>query len=234
MGEELHADHRKRMLKKFRECGLDAFHDHEVLETLLFFSIPRVNTNDIAHRLLNRFGSFHEVFDAPYEQLREIEGIGDRSATFIKLLCSVIARYETSRTIANTNSAKLMNKSLIADYFIPQFTGETEEVLLAAFLDGKNRVIKCEEMGRGSNTRVSIDPFLILRRAIIYNAAGVVLAHNHPNGSPLPSFEDIEVTQSVKNLLSEMGIYMLGHCIVSGTVATFTDNEDVKYSLGGL
>ena len=78
MAEQLHKNHRERVLEKFRRFGLDTFADHEVLELLLFFAIPRVDTNPIAHRLMARFGSLHAVLEAPAEQLCEVEGIGPR------------------------------------------------------------------------------------------------------------------------------------------------------------
>ncbi len=232
MAEELHAEHRKRTLKKFRQNGSEAFADHEMLEMMLFFSIPRVNTNTTGHRLLNYFGSFHEIFDAPFEQLCEVEGIGERSATLIKLISAIMSRYKTSQIQADRNSAKLINRSLVANYFLPQFIGKIEESLLVAFLDSKCRVIKCEELAIGSNTRVDINCSLIARRALLYNTAGIAIAHNHPNGVPIPSPEDIDVTNELTDLLRRLDIQLVAHCIVAGSTASFVGYEYEKYTFG--
>ncbi len=228
----IHKGHRERMFEKFDKYGPDAFHDHELLEILLFHVIPQANTNPIAHELINRFGKFHNVFEAPAEELCKVNGMGPKSARYIKELCALIARYEKSRSQADNDSARLLNRRLIAEYFIPEFTGKTEETLFAAFLDSKGRVIKCEELGRGSNTQVNIDPGTIVRRAVIYNAVGVILAHNHPNGPPLPSPEDNKITANIGGLLSEIGIKLVAHCIVAGATAGFVGHENEKYTLG--
>ncbi len=228
MGEELHANHRKRMLQKFMEYGLAPFHDHEVLEILLFFAIPRVNTNPIAHRLLKRFDTLHGVLEAPVQQLKEVEGIGEYAATLIKFMCALTARYEASRV----ETDKLANYSLIAKYFIPKFIGKTNEVLFAAFLDGTGRVIRCEEISRGSNTSVEINHGVIMRLAIINNAAAVILAHNHPDGLLMPSDDDTYQTDMLKRLLGQVDINLVAHCIVSGTSACFVHNKFLIYNLG--
>jgi len=230
--KNVHKGHRLRVFEKFDKYGPDSFHDHELLEMLLFHAIPQANTNPIAHDLLNRFGKFHDVFDAPAEQLCEIDGINIKSARYIKELCALIARYEKSRSQADNNSARLLNRRLIAEYFIPEFTGKTEESLLVAFLDSMGRVIKCEELGRGSNTQVIIDPPTIVRHAVIYNAVGVLLAHNHPHGQPFPSANDKKITANIGGLLSEIGIKLVAHCIVAGATASFVDHENEKYTLG--
>ncbi len=230
--KNIHKGHRERMFEKFDKYGPDSFHDHELLEMLLFHTIPQANTNPMAHELLNRFGKLHDVFDAPAEQLCEIKGINKKTARYIKELCALIARYEKSRIQADHDSARLLNRRLVAEYFIPEFTGKIEETLLVAFLDSKNRVIKCEELGRGSNTQVVIDPCTVVRRAVTYNAAGVILAHNHPKGQPVPSPDDIKITANIDGLLREIGVKLVAHCIVADATAGFVGHENEKYTLG--
>ena len=81
-----HAKHRERLKNRFATQGLDGFESHQVLELLLFYAIPRVDTNPIAHRLLDRFGSITGVLEASPEELKDIEGIGDNAANFLKLI----------------------------------------------------------------------------------------------------------------------------------------------------
>lgn len=215
MAEQLHKNHRERVLEKFRRFGLEVFADHEVLELLLFFAIPRVDTNPVAHRLLARFGSLHAVLEAPAEQLCEVEGIGPRSADLIKLSFALLARYQMDLAKTERHTEKLSTYERIGAYFVPQFAGERDEVLLAAYLDGAGRVIKCEEVARGGHAQVSADPFKIARTALLCDAKGVALAHNHPNGTAVPSAEDITVTNRIEQTLAGLGIELVDHCVVA-------------------
>ncbi|MCI7124726.1 MAG: hypothetical protein MR935_00770 [Agathobaculum sp.] len=214
MAEHDHADHRSRMLGKFRRHGLEVFEEHEVLEMLLFFAIPRKDTNAIAHRLIARFGSLHEVFEAPYEQLLEVAGIGPQSATMLKLVFCSFGRYQQGRVRADRDSEKLTTRERVGAYFVPQFFGKTEEMLMAAYLEGSGRVIKCEVISHGSHDRVLVDGYNVARRAMLCGAHGVALAHNHPNGRCEPSQEDIELTRNLIRQLAGLGIQLVDHCVV--------------------
>lgn len=215
MAEQLHQNHRERVLEKFRRFGLDVFSDHEVLELLLFFAIPRVDTNPTAHRLLARFGSLHAVLEAPVEQLCEVQGIGPRSADLLKLSFALCARYQMDLAKTDRHSDKLNTIEKIGAYFVPQFAGEQDEVLLAAYLDGAGRVIKCEEIARGGHAQVTVDAYKIARTALLCGAAGVALAHNHPNGTATPSAEDISVTNRLEQVLAGLGLELVDHCVVA-------------------
>jgi DNA repair protein RadC len=212
----VHKGHRKRMAEKFLQNGLRAFSDHEVLEMLLYFTISRKDTNEIGHQLIRRFGSLYEVFEAPYEQLLEVEGVGSQSALLIKMVYAMFGRYQENRTQVSWNSEKLINRQRVGEYFVPQFAGEREEVLLVAYLDDSGRVLKCVECGRGSHNQVGANPYQIARGAIVCGSHTVVLAHNHPNGVAEPSQQDIDITRRLKNHLEELDIQLYDHCIVAG------------------
>ena len=93
----VHDGHRQRLLRRFIEDGLDGFEPHNKLELLLFYAIPRRDTNEIAHRLLKTFGSFSAVLDAPIEELEKIECIGPSSAAYLKLLGQTAQAYYINR-----------------------------------------------------------------------------------------------------------------------------------------
>lgn len=198
------------------ENGLQVFADHEALEMLLYFAIPRVDTNETAHRLKQQFGSLHKVFEAPIDQLMQVEGIGLRSAQLIKLVHALIYRYQTDARTMRQITPRLNSTEAIAEYFVPQFLGEREEVLLVAYVDGTGRVLKCEECGRGGHSHVAIDSYQIVRSALLCQAQGVVLAHNHPDGVASPSKADHIETTYLRNLLSQLRIELVDHCIVAG------------------
>lgn len=212
----IHAKHRQRMMDKFMKSGMDSFSDHEVLEILLYFSIPRINTNEIAHQLYIYFGSLHGVLEAKPEELCKIKGIGLRSAQLINFTFALFRRYQLDLAKTQNNVTKLNTVERIGMYFVPQFSGETEEVLLAAYLDNAGRVIRCEEIMRGSASTVSVDTKKIIRAAVRLNAAGVVLSHNHPNGEAVPSAEDLSSTNYIERVLHEVGVQLVDHIVVAG------------------
>lgn len=215
MADNPHAKHRQRVMEKFRQFGLSVFSDHEVLELLLFFAIPRADTNETAHRLMRQFGSLHKVLEAPVEQLMEVEGIGQRSADLIKLTFGMLSRYQADIVKMEQHSDKLTSADRIGEYFVPQLMSERDEVLLAAYLDGAGRVLKCEEIARGGHAQVSIDPYKIATGALLCHAAGVAIAHNHPNGMAKPSEEDIDATRMLERTLTGLGIQLVDHCVVA-------------------
>ena len=215
MADNPHNGHRRRELDKFRRFGMDIFSDHEALEVLLYFAIRQGDTNPAAHRLMDRFGSLHAVFEAPPEQLQEVEGIGPHSADLIKFVYALIGRYQADVASMERNRDKLTSTERVGEYFAPQFAGEQDEVLLAAYLYGTGRVLKCEEIARGGHTHVPVDAYKIARGALLCGAVGVAVAHNHPNGAPVPSEADIQATYRLRDVLEGLGLELVDHCVVA-------------------
>lgn len=208
----VHDGHRERLKSRFLREGLNGFDDHMVLEILLFYTIPRIDTNPLAHVLLKRFGSLAAVFDAPYEELLKVKGIGPKTASMIKLIPSVcrsylISRCDVGRILTNTKD--------IGEFIIPYFFGETDEVIYLICLDGKNKVLDCSEMGRGSVDNVGINVRKIVEQAMSFNAVSVIIAHNHPGGLAVPSYDDLIASQKLKNGLAGVDILLIDHIIVA-------------------
>lgn len=207
----IHDDHRKRMKEKFHQHGLQSFADHEVLELLLYYAIPRVNTNDTAHHLLERFGSLEQVVHAPVEELMKVKGVGENAALFLTLIPAAyqrIAQSEKVDTILNS-----VEKS--GQYFMHLLQEERREVIYLACLDQKCKVISCHKLAEGD---VNVAPLSIRQaaeRALTSNASMVQLAHNHPSGIALPSEEDIYVTRLIKDILYPLNIRLIDHIIVA-------------------
>lgn len=214
--EKLHTNHRQRMLQKLRKYGLDAFADHEVIEMALYLSIPRGDTNPIAHRLLRRFGSLHAVFEAPIEELERVEGVGSRSAETLHILYLMFHRYRRDRVQMEQNAVRLNTIDKLGNYFVPQFSGAQRETMLVAYLDNAARVLRCEELEEGAVTQVQLDLHKVVREAFVCNAAGIVLAHNHPNGVAVPSNEDIELTRYAAHMLEELKMHLIEHFVIAG------------------
>lgn len=208
-----HEGHRERMRRRFLRHGLSNFDDHNVLELLLFYALPRRDTNEIAHRLLERFGSLDRVFEATPEELMEIPGIGETAAALIRLVP------ETARRclIVKQGSAKILpDVESMGSYFVPRFMNRNVETVLMLCLDPGMRVIDCRQVGSGGLTSASFSTRDVVRTAMTLNAKYVVLAHNHVSGIALPSVEDRSTTRLLRDALAQVDVKLLDHIIVAG------------------
>ena len=210
-GVKLHDGHRDRLRKKFVLGGIDGWPHHEVLELLLFYAIARRNTNDIAHRLIEKFGSFNGVFEAPLAVLKDVDGIGESTAIFLKLISAVARIYAESRNSCN-DSTSLEN---LYNSIALKFIGRTEEVVVLTLLDAKSKVLFSDVINKGSVNSVDLYVRKIIDLVAMYNASSVVLAHNHPSGVAVPSKEDLISTEHIKNLLRNMHVNLLDHLIIA-------------------
>lgn len=208
----MHDGHRLRIRKKFILNGFDNFEDHEILELALFYAIPRKNTNVIAHELLDKFGNVDAVFDAPMNMLKEVEGIGESAAVFIKMI-SGLARIYMERKFKNIE--KVPNMSDINDKITFKFIGRTEELVVIVLLDAKGKVLYEGVVNKGTVNAVDIYARKIIELIVLYNASSVIIAHNHPSGFAVPSVEDIESTSKLNKVLKSMHVELLDHIIVA-------------------
>lgn len=208
----VHDGHRQRMKGRFREAGAAAFDDHNLLEMLLFYAVPRRDTNELAHKLINRFGTYSGVLEASIDELMSVDGIGESAAVLIKLVPEMNKRYMQRSNDSDTISSA----SAAGKYFVSKFAYETVEVAYAMFLDSKNRIIACREISRGVVNATEICIRAIAEQALACKATSVIIAHNHPDGIPVPSAEDELTTQKIKLALSTVGIKLADHIIVGG------------------
>lgn len=209
----IHDGHRERLRERFTEHGLDIFNDVNALELLLFYSIPRKDTNEVAHRLLEHFGSLYEVFSASVEDLCQIQGISHNSAVFITMIPQIMRKAEISKTkdvktIEGIKEAK--------EFVIPRFKHRTEELLLMICIDGARKILCCKEIARGSVDGMTVNIRSLVEIAIKYKATSVIIAHNHPNGILRPSIEDDHTTNQLYKALAAVGIKLEDHLIVAG------------------
>lgn len=209
----MHTGHRQRLKDRFQAEGLDHFSDIQALELLLFYCIPRKDTNPIAHRLLDRFGKFHHVLDAPYSELVKVEGISDNAATFLTMFRQMIRYYEKSQT----NDIRVVTDTDdCGKLLVPYFCGVGDEMVYLLCLDAKCKVISCKKVGEGSVNSAAISIRKIVETAMAAGAVSVVLAHNHPSGLAIPSPEDVQTTKRLGQALHTVEIILADHIIVSG------------------
>ena len=208
----VHDGHRSRRKELFLKQGLDAFADHEALELLLFYTLPRVDTNPLAHRLLEQFGSLEGVFSATAAELEKVEGVGENAALLLSLIFPLTRRARTSDfahpVILNTTQE-------VGDYLIQVFCGVRGESLYELCLDAKNKLLRCYKVASGGADAVNISLRAILEKALECNASKVILAHNHPSGVALPSEDDKATTVIVREALETIGVELVDHIIVA-------------------
>lgn len=217
----MHEGHRKRTREKYRRNGLDGFADHEVLELLLFYANKRSDTNETAHRLLRRFGSLSAVLEASYDELVQVEDVGDVAATLITMVPALFRRYSDDKVSSIT---EILSSQQAIDYSKPKFFGLSTERGALIFLDSQNRVKNFIFVCEGSLNTTSLDIRKCVQLALNNNASSVILVHNHPTGVASPSRADVETTQALVSAMMPIGIAVSDHIIL-------TDSE--SFSMAG-
>ncbi|MBQ7492222.1 MAG: DNA repair protein RadC [Clostridia bacterium] len=208
----VHDGHRQRMIQRFLQEGLDGFEEHQILEMLLFYSIPRRDTNETAHRLIDAFGSLSGVLDAPYQELLNVTGIGENTAAMLKLLPALTRVYQS----AAVKDIRINSSAAAGEYLLPRFIGRRDEAVFLVCLDVKGQVLSCNLLHEGSVNSAEVNIRKIMSTVLKYNAVNVILAHNHPGGVALPSDEDLATTRRIRDALAPMDVTLVDHIIVAG------------------
>lgn len=209
----VHDGHRDRLKSRFAEHGLESFNDINALELLLFYAIPRKDTNVMAHDLVDRFGSLSGVFDASLRELTEVPGIGENTALLIKLVPQMMKKCQLSKV----NDIRVFRSSNdLGRFLVPRFMDERDELALLLCLDSRKSLICCRVLNRGVVNAVDITVRRLVELALKNKAASLVLAHNHPDGIALPSREDEAFTRKAGEALRLMGMELVDHIIVAG------------------
>ncbi len=214
MPGHMHKDHRKRVKTRFHKFGLRSFSPHEQLEMLLYYSIPQGDVNPLAHILMDRYGSLAAIADAPYEELLSIGGVGEHTATLLKMIPQIVRIYleGASPVIEKYDTVDKIGELLVRNYL-----GTMREEVYLLLFDAKMGLLSCAPISAGTVTTVNLQPRMILEPAYAARAACVVLAHNHPNGIAVPSGDDLYLTNQLADALTRAGMPLLEHIIVAGT-----------------
>ncbi len=203
--------HRQRMRERFYKEGLDSFEPHEVLELILFFVVPRRDTNELAHRLIERFGSFHNVLESSRETLREF-GLTENTIALLKMLPSISNYYISSR---QSGTPVLANCTEIGNYAVSKIGERTVEVFGMIMLTHQMRLINFEIIETGTVNVTNVSARKVAEAALRNNSAKVVLVHNHPGGSLSASAADQKLTDELNRMLKSIGVAMIDHIIVA-------------------
>ncbi len=208
-----HEGHRKRLRLRFETEGLESFAPHEALELLLFYAIPRGDTNVLAHRLIERFGSLDRVLDADASELTSVDGVGSNTAALLRLI-PAFSQYYVRERFDKTVSIK--NSEQMGSFICSRIGFINREVLAAVAFDSRRNEIAFEIIDRGFSTEAPVKLRSLVEFAVRHNAAMIVIAHNHVLGAPTPSQADRDTTRRICTAMCEVGIPVCDHIIVSG------------------
>ena len=221
-----HTGHRERMKAEFLARGLEGWPDHRVLELLLFYTIPQGDVNDLAHELVERFGSLAGVLDASVEELKKVKGVGDHTAVFLRMLPAVLGRYQGARTRL---SAIINSPEEAYAWLEPYFFGARNEMVYVLCLDGKRQVLGVRKVAEGSIELAEVNTRRIAEESIGLRAAQIYVAHNHVSNLAIPSQADWLTTDTLRGALRPIGIELIDHLVfVDGDMVSLKDSEHLK------
>lgn len=209
----IHEEHRKRLKEKFSKYGSEGLSEHEFVELLLFYALPRKNTNEIAHLLINEFGSLRGILDAEVENLVQINGISEHTALMFKLISASVRKYVND---VNEIIGTILTPLNIHAYVKGLFYGHINEVAYVIFLDNQCIVRKVKQISTGNVNSAPIYTRDIIKLAVNERYPYLILAHNHPNGSAMPSRNDFQITKKIELGLNFVDVRLVDHIIVSG------------------
>ncbi len=232
----LHTGHRLRIRERARKESLRNFTEHQILEYLLSFVVARKDTNDLAHILINEFGSLSNVLDAKYEHLIKTKGISEVSATFLSTLPQILDYYHK---VKFGSKIIISNPQQTLNFIIPILSRVGNEHLIVVMLDNNNKLLHYEVFTMGESDKIKVKLSDVQSAVSKCNATKVILAHNHPTGRFSPSTADTIFTRSVFMCLSLLGIELLDHYIIQpdGSYYSFRqygELDNVKGNLGKL
>lgn len=222
-----HAGHRERMQLRFQKSGLESFQPHEILELLLFYALPRVDTNPIAHDLIAEFHSLSGVLDADIQDLKRIKGISENAAIFLKLLPQLCQQYQLDKL---REHVALDSTQKLCAYVQAKLSATVEEKVLLLCLDEHLHLLHCETISTGTAQRAALDTHRIVECTIRMRSSRVVLAHNHPQGQAAFSDADLFATQQLRRILDSMQIQLLDHIVLGKQGDTISMRQVMGWS----
>lgn len=226
--EGLHAGHRKRLKQQFAHDGGKSMSDYTFLELILFYALPQGDTNPLAHRLIDRFGSFDKVFEATREELLEVDGVGEHTASFLTTLLPVLSRYLERRA---GESFEYTDIEKIREYVTAKYTGVDCEKAMLLHFDAKGFFTNSFFLGNGDISHIEIDNREIASSIVRDKAVYSILVHNHPSGIVSPSTQDLRSVENISSFLNMLSVTLVDNIIVSNDdfLAFSQNSRYIKY-----
>ena len=203
--------HRQRLKEKYLTCGLEGFHDYEIMELLLTYGIPRKDVKEPAKELLKRFGGLKGVLDAGIDELREVRGLNAHTAVLVKLVKDIGAVYLLQKA---QERPQISCTAELIDFCKTAMGALKDEEFRVCYLDAQNRIIAMETVQEGIVNQAVVYPRKVLERALQWKASAIILVHNHPSGHVRPSDADIRLTRTIQETARTLDILVHDHLII--------------------
>ncbi len=214
--------HRQRLRDKFLNSSLEGFHDYEIIELLLTLGTPRKDCKQSAKEALMKFGTLKAVLEADAVDLKTVRGIGDKNVFGLKIAQAVARRYLADRVV---DKDFIRSSKEVLEYLQHNLRDKNREVFMVIYLNGRNQIIKMEEVFEGTLSTSAVYPREVVKRALDNEAAALVFVHNHPSGNPNPSKEDLTITNKLKEASQSIDVVVHDHLIIAGNeVYSFADH----------
>ena len=214
--------HRQRLRDKFLNSSLEGFHDYEIIELLLTLGTPRKDCKQSAKEALMKFGTLKAVLEADAVDLKTVRGIGDKNVLGLKIAQAVARRYLADSVV---DKDFIRSSKEVLEYLQHNLRDKNREVFMVIYLNGRNQIIKMEEVFEGTLSTSAVYPREVVKRALDNEAAALVFVHNHPSGNPNPSKEDLTITNKLKEASQSIDVVVHDHLIIAGNeVYSFTDH----------
>ncbi len=219
--QEKGAGHRGRLRDRFLEQGLGGFSDTDILELLLSFGTPRTDCKEPARQLLKKFGSFSKVLEAPLVALQGVKGVGPKNSFALHFVHGVASHYLKERL---QGKRYLHSSAEVAEHLVHSMRGLKKEVFTVIYLDSSHAIIDSEVVAEGTLNVNTVYPREIVSKALLFHAAALIIAHNHPSGSLQPSPQDLKLTKTLWLVCNYMQMQLLDHLIIGDGSYSFADN----------
>ena len=214
--------HRQRLRDKFLNSSLEGFHDYEIIELLLTLGTPRKDCKQSAKEALMKFGTLKAVLEADAVDLKTVRGIGDKNVFGLKIAQAVARRYLADRVV---DKDFIRSSKEVLEYLQHNLRDKNRELFMVIYLNGRNQIIKMEEVFEGTLSTSAVYPREVVKRALDNEAAALVFVHNHPSGNPNPSKEDLTITNKLKEASQSIDVVVHDHLIIAGNeVCSFADH----------
>jgi len=209
--EDYNRGHRRRLNQKFMNSGIETLHEYEALELLLTYVIRRQDVKRRAKALLEKFVSVKGILDAEIDDLKQIEGIGESSAVFFKLVKETASLYLKQKA---KEKKQVTCTSELLDFCKTVMGGKKDEEFCVIYLDVQNQIIEFETVQKGVVNQAVVYPRQVLESALKKKASAIILAHNHPSGHVRPSDADIRLTKTIQETAKVLDILVHDHIII--------------------
>ncbi len=217
--------HRKRLRERYLQGGIRGFSDRDALELLLTYALSRQDTKELAHRLLEKFGSLRSVLSQPPSMLQTVPGVGPAISVLISLSTAI-----TAKALKPPRGTQVMDSSeKVRKYLLASMGTLRKERLTALLLDSGNRLLDECVLEFGTVDRTTVHPRNLLEKVIATGATAVILVHNHPGGTARASREDVELTSRLSDIGRTVGFRVLDHMIVAGEKVLSLREEGVNW-----